>query len=71
MFSLSSIMSEEVKKALKQAGISADVINVGNQLVVTIKKEEIIEGIHKSFPEAYRNMINVEASDIRITIKIM
>jgi hypothetical protein len=71
MMGLSSIITEEIKKALKTSGITADVLTIGNELVVTIKKDDILQGIINSFPEAYRPLVKVEASDIKITIRIM
>jgi len=71
MMPFSNIIIEEIKKALGSVGVKADVVNLGNEIVVSISKDEIIENIRKGFPEQYRNMVNVEAGDIKIRIKVM
>ncbi|MBS7613614.1 hypothetical protein KEJ48_05160 [Candidatus Bathyarchaeota archaeon] len=71
MFSLGDMIANEVKKALSSRGIVTDVKNIGNELVITIKADDIVNGLTSAFPEAYKPMIKVEASDIKVYIKIM
>jgi len=71
MMPFANIIMEEIKKALGSVGVKADVVNLGNEIVVTISKDEIIENIRKGFPEQYRSMVTVEAGDIKIKIRIM
>ncbi len=66
-----NVIVEEIKKSLGSVGVKADVSNVGNELVITIPKDEIVENIRKGFPEQFRNMVNVEASDVKIRIRVV
>jgi arginyl-tRNA synthetase len=71
MMPFANIIIEEIKKSLGSVGVKADVVNLGNEIVVTIPKDEIVENIRKGFPEQYQNMVVVEAGDIKIRIRIM
>jgi hypothetical protein len=67
---LVDIIGGEIKKALGSLGIKAEVLNIGNEIVVTIPSHEIIENIKKGFPEQYRPMVSVESGDIKIRVRI-
>jgi|YelNatPaOPRAMG01_1025707.scaffolds.fasta_scaffold190229_2 hypothetical protein len=71
MMPFTNVIVEEIKKALGSTGVKADIVNLGNEIVITISKDEIIENIRKGFPEQFRSIVNVEAGDIKIRIKVM
>lgn len=69
--SITDMVTNEVRNALKMRGLDADVQSLGKEILVIIKVEDIVEKLISSFPEAYRPMVSVDASDIKVRIRMV
>lgn len=71
MFSLKDMILSEVKKGFEKSGLNPNIDFLGNYLVVTITKNDVANIIINSFPEQFRSVIEVEASEIKIKVRVM
>jgi hypothetical protein len=63
-------IAEMTKEALSKSSIRGEVITVGNRLVIKIPAEEIKKAVLNSFDEKLRPYVEVQASDITISIAL-
>ncbi|MEM2868693.1 MAG: hypothetical protein QXR84_09465 [Candidatus Bathyarchaeia archaeon] len=73
MLNLSSfkdIIVSELKNRLKVSGLNIPVEMLGSEIVLTITRDEIVKQLLSSFPEYVKPYIVVDASDIKIRIKL-
>jgi hypothetical protein len=71
MISIKDLMMNEVKKSLEKANVKADLDFLGNELVITIKANDMKEILLGGFPEMLRNSVQIECGDIKIKVKVM
>ncbi|MEM1542899.1 MAG: hypothetical protein QW734_07505 [Candidatus Bathyarchaeia archaeon] len=71
MFSLKDLMLNEVKKSLEKSGVKANVDFLGNYLVITLTKQEVSNILLSGFPEQFKGAVEIEASDIKIKVKVI
>jgi hypothetical protein len=63
-------IAEMTKEALSKSSIRGEVVTVGNRLVIKIPAEEIKRAVLSSFDEKLRPYVDVQASDITISIAL-
>jgi hypothetical protein len=68
---LVSALVGEIEKAAKAAGINAQVSRQGNLVVVRISGIEVAKAIKEGVDPQYRQMIDVEAGDIVIKVRVV
>jgi len=61
-------IAEMTKDALSKSSIKGEVTTFGNRLVIKIPAEEIKKAVLNSFDEKLRPYVDVQASDITISI---
>jgi len=71
MFALKDLILGEVKKGFEKTGMNPLVDFLGNSLVITIPKSDVVNMIMSGFPEHLKSIVEVEASDIKIKIRVM
>lgn len=71
MFTLKDLMMEEMKKVLAKSGLNASIDFLGNYLIVTIPKADVVNLMIGAFPDNLKQAIEIEASDIKIKIRVM
>jgi hypothetical protein len=71
MMSLKDLMLNEVKKGLEKANVKADLAFLGNDLVITIKADNVKEILLAGFPETIRQAVSIECGDVKIKVKVM
>jgi frataxin-like iron-binding protein CyaY len=71
MISIKDLMMNEVKKSLERANVKADIDFLGNELVITIKANDMKEILLSGFPDIFRNSVQIECGDIKIKVKVM
>ena len=63
-------IAEMTKDALSKSSIKGEVTTFGNRLVIKIPAEEIKKAVLNSFDEKLRPYVDVQASDITISIAL-
>jgi hypothetical protein len=71
MMSIKDLMLGEVKKSLEKANVKADLDFLGNDLVITIRPEDVKAILLQGFPELYRNAVSIECGEIKIKVRVM
>jgi len=71
MISIKDLLLSEVKKGLDKANIRANLDFFGNDLIITIKSDELKQILMSGFPEQYRNVISIECGDVKIKVRVM
>jgi hypothetical protein len=67
---LVSALVGEIEKAAKAAGINAQVSRQGNLVVVKISGIEVAKAIKEGVDPQYKQMVDVEAGDIVIKVRV-
>jgi hypothetical protein len=67
---LVSALVGEIEKAAKMAGINAQVSRQGNVVVVRIAGAEVAKAIKDGIEPQYKQMVDVEAGDIVIKVRV-
>jgi len=67
---LVSALVGEIEKAAKMAGINAQVSRQGNLVVVRIAGAEVARAIKEGIEPQYKQMVDVEAGDIVIKVRV-
>ena len=70
MNDLVSALVGEIERAAKAAGISAQVSRQGNVVVVRIAGAEVAKAIKDGIEPQYKQMVDVEAGDIVIKVRV-
>ena len=70
MIDLVSALVGEIEKAAKMAGINAHVSRQGNVVVVRIAGAEVAKAIKDGIEPQYKQMVDVEAGDIVIKVRV-
>ena len=70
MIDLVSALVGEIEKAAKMAGINAQVSKQGNVVVVRIAGAEVAKAIKDGIEPQYKQMVDVEAGDIVIKVRV-
>jgi hypothetical protein len=70
MFSLQELITQEVKKSMEKSGIGGDVKFLTNELVIILKKDDLINTIKNAIPDQLRPLVTIEAGDITIKVKV-
>ncbi len=70
MIDLVSALVGEIEKAAKAAGINAQVSRQGNLVVVKISGIEVAKAIKEGVDPQYKQMVDVEAGDIVIKVRV-
>lgn len=70
MIDLVSALVGEIEKAAKMAGINAQVSRQGNLVVVRIAGAEVARAIKEGIEPQYKQMVDVEAGDIVIKVRV-
>ena len=70
MIVLVSALVGEIEKAAKMAGINAQVSRQGNVVVVRIAGAEVAKAIKDGIEPQYKQMVDVEAGDIVIKVRV-
>jgi len=68
---LVSALVGEIERAARAAGISAQVSRQGNVVVVRIAGAEVAKAIKDGIDPQYRQMVDVEAGDIVIKVRVV
>jgi len=68
---LVSALIGEIEKAAKAAGINAQVTRQGNVVVVRIAGAEVAKAIKDGIEPQYRQMVDVDAGDIIIKVRVV
>jgi len=68
---LVSALVGEIERAARAAGISAQVSRQGNVVVVRISGAEVARAIKDGIDPQYRQMVDVEAGDIVIKVRVV
>jgi len=63
-------IAEMTKDALSKSSIRGEVATLGNRLVIKIPADEIKKAVLNSFDEKLRPYVEVQASDITISIAL-
>jgi len=63
-------IAEMTKEALSKSSVKGEVTTIGNKLVIRIPAEEIKRAVLNSFDERLRPYVEVQASDIVISVFI-
>jgi hypothetical protein len=63
-------IAEMTKEALSKSSIRGEVTTFGNKLVIKIPADEIKKAVLNSFDEKLRPYVEVQASDITISITL-
>jgi hypothetical protein len=71
MISIKDLMIQEVQKGLDKAGVRSQIEFLGNELVITIKPEEIRSILTQGFPDAYKSAVQIECGEIKIKVKVI
>ena len=71
MIDLVSALVGEIERAARAAGISAQVSRQGNVVVVRIAGAEVAKAIKDGIDPQYRQMVDVEAGDIVIKVRVV
>ena len=71
MLGLGGLLIEELKRSLYNSGIKADVGMLGNEIVITIKSNELKEILVEKMPPEWRSFIEVECGDVKIRFKMV
>ena len=71
MIDLVSALIGEIEKAAKAAGINAQVTRQGNVVVVRIAGAEVAKAIKDGIEPQYRQMVDVDAGDIIIKVRVV
>jgi len=67
---LVSALVGEIERAAKAAGINAQVSRQGNVVLVRISGAEVARAIKDGIEPQYRQMVDVEAGDIIIKVRV-
>jgi hypothetical protein len=70
MMDMVSALIGEIEKAARMAGINAQVSRQGNLVVVRIAGAEVARAIKDGIEPQYRQMVEVEAGDIIIKVRV-
>lgn len=70
MLSLQDLIVGEVKKSMEKSGIGGDVKLLSNELIITMRKDELINTIKNAIPDNLKPLVTIEAGDITIKIKV-
>jgi hypothetical protein len=68
---LVSALVGEIEKAAKAAGINAQVSRQGNIVLVRISGAEVAKAIKDGIEPQYKQMVDVEAGDIVIKVRVV
>ncbi|MCC6051518.1 MAG: hypothetical protein LM580_12470 [Thermofilum sp.] len=68
---LVSALIGEIERAAKAAGINAQVSRQGNVVLVRISGAEVAKAIKDGIEPQYRQMVDVEAGDIVIKVRVV
>jgi hypothetical protein len=68
---LVSALVGEIERAAKAAGINAQVSRQGNVVLVRISGAEVAKAIKDGIEPQYRQMVDVEAGDIVIKVRVV
>ena len=71
MLGLGGLLIEELKRSLHNSGIKADISALANEIVVTIRSDELREILLDKMPPEWRPFIQVECGDVRIRFKMV
>ena len=71
MIDLVSALIGEIERAAKAAGINAQVSRQGNVVLVRISGAEVAKAIKDGIEPQYRQMVDVEAGDIVIKVRVV
>ena len=71
MIDLVSALVGEIERAAKAAGINAQVSRQGNMVVVRISGVEVAKAITDGVDPQYKQMVDVEAGDIVIKVRVV
>jgi hypothetical protein len=63
-------IAEMTKEALSKSSVRGEVLTLGNKLVIKIPADEIKKAVLNSFDEKLRPYVEVQASDITISITL-
>jgi len=63
-------IAEMTKEALSKSSVRGEVTTLGNKLVIKIPADEIKKAVLNSFDEKLRPYVEVQASDITISITL-
>ena len=61
----------EVKKSFAQSGVKADIFALPNEIVVTIRAQELKQMLLEKAPLEWRPFIEIECGDIRVRFKMV
>jgi len=68
---LGGLLIEELKRSLYNSGIKADVSALANEIVITIKSDELKEILLERMPPEWRGFVEVECGDVKIRLKMV
>jgi len=68
---LGGLLIEELKRSLYNSGIKADVSALANEIVITIKSNELKEILLERMPPEWRSFVEVECGDVKIRFKMV
>jgi len=68
---LVSALVGEIEKAARAAGINAQVSRQGNVVLVRISGAEVARAIKDGIDPQYRQMVDVDAGDIVIKVRVV
>ena len=71
MIDLVSALVGEIEKAARAAGINAQVSRQGNVVLVRISGAEVARAIKDGIDPQYRQMVDVDAGDIVIKVRVV
>jgi len=68
---LGGLLIEELKRSLHNSGIKADISALANEIVITIRSNELKEILLERMPPEWRNFVEVECGDVKIKFKMV
>lgn len=71
MMSIKDLIIQEINQKLKDTNLKAIPEFLGNELVVTIPKQEVEKIMMQTFPEQLKNLVQIECGEIKIKVKVM
>ena len=71
MLGLGGLLIEELKRSLYNSGIKADVSALANEIVITIRSNELKEILLERMPPEWRSFVEVECGDVKIRFKMV
>lgn len=71
MESLKDLLLEEVRKGFEKEGLRPFVDFFGGNLVITLSKHDVEKLIMGAFPEHLKPLIQIEATEIKIKVKVI